>query len=159
MSLPTGSMPHSADFTAPTDATLHLPSSKLDSRRPAGHEKKSSSIKLFSICAAPNLGDLRWAPDHTSLHQLNPALLASGDAARGGMRLMYFCMSTFHESFMHDYFYCGVCLCMLDQPLKKYLLSVYIIPCGAREFFCRSSGQVHFWVPECVTCELKMIIA
>ena len=28
-----------------------------------------------------------------------------------------------------------LCLCMLDQPLKNYLLSVYIIPCGAREFF------------------------
>ena len=51
-------------------------------------------------------------------HELDPALLASGDSARGGMVRLY----------------CGVCLClcMLDQPLKKYLLSVYIIPCGAR---------------------------
>ena len=39
MPLPTGVMPHSTDFAAPTDYSLHLPSSKLDSRRPASRAK------------------------------------------------------------------------------------------------------------------------
>ena len=98
MPLPTGIMPHSADFTAPTDGTLHLPSSKLDSRRPAGHVKNfiklQCKINFFNLPCSWSR-QLRWAPDHTSLHQLDRAHLASGDAARGGMVRLLRCMFMF----------------------------------------------------------------
>ena len=59
------------------------------------------------------------------------------------------------------YAFCGVFMFMYVGPTAQKVpaLSIYYSLWCPGVFFCRSSGQVHFWVSECVTCELKMIIA
>ena len=125
MPLPTGIMPHSADFTAPTDGNLHLPTIfKAGFTPPSRPRKKtSSSIQFFQfalLLISAICSELLITPASTSWTQSLWQVETQRAAAL--------------------YVYCGavclcLCLCMLDQSLKKYLLSVYIIPCGAQEFF------------------------